>query len=65
MAKAIGDVIPATVIEDPVKAARFLLDRVDPDDVILVTGSLYLLGEVRPFLGEIAARKAQGSDSRL
>lgn len=45
-----GAKIPLTVVEDPVHALSFLQERVAPDDVILITGSLYLLGEVRPLL---------------
>jgi len=39
-------------------ALRLLIDESAPDDVIVVAGSLYLLGEVRPMLQEFAA--AQG-----
>ena len=39
-------------------ALRLLIDESAPDDVIVVAGSLYLLGEVRPMLQELAA--AQG-----
>jgi folylpolyglutamate synthase/dihydropteroate synthase len=34
-----------------------LLDEAQPDDLIVVAGSLYLLGEVRPMLQEIVAAK--------
>ena len=36
-------------------ALRLLIDESAPDDVIVVAGSLYLLGEIRPMLQEIAA----------
>lgn len=49
MAEAVKG-LPTTVIDDPRRALRSLLDRAAPDDAILVTGSLYLLGEVRPVL---------------
>jgi folylpolyglutamate synthase/dihydropteroate synthase len=39
-------------------ALRLLIAESAPDDVIVVAGSLYLLGEVRPMLQEFAA--AQG-----
>ena len=39
-------------------ALRLLIDESGPDDVIVVAGSLYLLGEVRPMLQGFAA--AQG-----
>jgi len=47
---ALGAKIPFTVIEEPARALRSLLERASPEDVILVAGSLYLLGEVRPLL---------------
>lgn len=36
-------------------ALRLLIDEAGADDVIVVAGSLYLLGEIRPMLQEIAA----------
>lgn len=47
---ALAAKIPFTVVEEPARALRSLLERASPEDVILVTGSLYLLGEVRPLL---------------
>ncbi len=47
---ALGAKIPFTVVEEPARALRSLLERAGPEDVILVAGSLYLLGEVRPLL---------------
>jgi len=55
IAKAVPRDVPYTVIDDPLEAARFLLDKAQADDAILVTGSLYLLGQVRPFLSEMAS----------
>ncbi|MGH7768106.1 MAG: bifunctional folylpolyglutamate synthase/dihydrofolate synthase [Candidatus Binatia bacterium] len=54
MAEAVKD-IPATVAEDPRQALRGMLQKAGPEDVVLVTGSLYLLGEVRPVLIRCAA----------
>ena len=54
MAEAVKQ-IPVTVVEDARQAVRRLLNKAGPDDAILVTGSLYLLGEVRPVVVEIAA----------
>lgn len=48
------------VIPDSRTALRTLLDEADADDMIVVAGSLYLLGEVRPLLEEIAAAKKTG-----
>lgn len=61
--KVVSEKIPLTVIEDPGQALRFLLGRVGPDDAILVTGSLYLLGEVRPLL--LAGPLAKSPESPL
>ena len=40
-------------------ALRGLIDESAPDDVIVVAGSLYLLGEIRPMLQEIAAARSK------
>lgn len=56
--RAVPFAIPVTVIDDPRQAIRFLLDKADPDDIIIVTGSLYLLGQVRPLFAD-ARCKAQ------
>jgi dihydrofolate synthase/folylpolyglutamate synthase len=42
--------VPSRVIESSSAAVRYVLDQAKDDDIILVTGSLYLLGEVRPIL---------------
>lgn len=68
IAEAVGEKIPLTVIENPGQALRFLLDRAGPDEVILIAGSLYLLGEVRPQLAEPARAKSpegQLADTRV
>ena len=51
VAEAVKEV-PTTVSDDPRQAIRLLLDKAGPEDAILVTGSLYLLSEVRPMLLE-------------
>lgn len=43
-----------TIEENPVQAMRSLARRSGPNDVIVVAGSLYLLGEVRPVFTEAA-----------
>ena len=40
-------------------ALRLLIDESAAEDVIVVAGSLYLLGEIRPMLQEIAAARSQ------
>ncbi|MGH7853851.1 MAG: bifunctional folylpolyglutamate synthase/dihydrofolate synthase [Candidatus Binatia bacterium] len=51
------------VISDSRVALRTLLDEADDRDVIVVAGSLYLLGEVRPMLEDIATTRTAGADS--
>jgi dihydrofolate synthase/folylpolyglutamate synthase len=46
------------VIEDSRSALEYVLDRAESNDIILVAGSLYLLGEIRPILQEIARAKS-------
>jgi dihydrofolate synthase/folylpolyglutamate synthase len=54
MAQVLGADVPWTISENPVSGIKLLLERAAADDVILVTGSLYLLGEVRPVLCPMA-----------
>jgi folylpolyglutamate synthase/dihydropteroate synthase len=44
--------VPHRVIEDSRAAVRFLIDNAAADDLVVVAGSLYLLGEVRPIVRE-------------
>ena len=45
--------VPTHLTHTPEEAIRLALERTLPDEVVLVAGSLYLLGEVRPrLLGE-------------
>lgn len=44
---------------DSRSALRLLIDESVPDDVIVVAGSLYLLGEVRPMLQAFAAARGK------
>ena len=50
LAQAVPAGIPTIVVEDPVEAIESLIKRVRGEETILVTGSLYLLGQVRPWL---------------
>ena len=52
LAKNIPVPIPNRVIQDSQTALAALLDRAQPDDILVVAGSLYLLGEVRPRLSK-------------
>ena len=59
LAEAVPKGIAARVIDHPADAVRWLLSSAETDHIILVTGSLYLLGEVRPLLVERALKKSQ------
>lgn len=50
LAQAVPAGTPTIVVEDPVEAIESLIKRVRGEETILVTGSLYLLGQVRPWL---------------
>jgi len=61
LARKMVEPINHRVISDPRGALRTLLGEAQADDMIVVAGSLYLLGEVRPMLEEIAAARAAGA----
>jgi dihydrofolate synthase / folylpolyglutamate synthase len=54
LASELDTAIPHRVLDDSRIALRTLLDESQAQDVIVVAGSLYLLGEVRPMLQELA-----------
>jgi dihydrofolate synthase / folylpolyglutamate synthase len=56
LAKTIPILVPNRVIQDSQTAFAALLDSAQPDDIVVVAGSLYLLGEVRPLLAKASAR---------
>lgn len=58
LAKSIPVQLLTRVIHDSKTALGALLDTAQPDDIVVVAGSLYLLGEVRPLLA-----KASNSDA--
>jgi dihydrofolate synthase/folylpolyglutamate synthase len=58
LAAAAGETLSHRVIADAHQAARTLLQEAAPEDVIVIAGSLYLLGEVRPLLDQLAEAKA-------
>lgn len=61
LAESLIKPIPRRAIGDSRTALRTLLDEAGPDDVVLVAGSLYLIGEIRPMLLDLAtARTARG-----
>jgi folylpolyglutamate synthase/dihydropteroate synthase len=63
LAEKVNPRIPHRVIHDSRAAMRTLLDESRPDDIIVVAGSLYLLGEIRPLLEQIATEQAASSDA--
>jgi dihydrofolate synthase / folylpolyglutamate synthase len=50
LAAYLGEKIRSRAIEDARSALEHVLAGADSDEIILVTGSLYLLGEIRPML---------------
>ena len=56
LAKNIPISVPNRVIQDSQTALAAVLDSAQPDDIVVVAGSLYLLGEVRPLLAKASAR---------
>ena len=52
LAKSMPIPVSNRVIQDSQTALAALLDSAQPDDIVVVAGSLYLLGEVRPLLGQ-------------
>jgi dihydrofolate synthase/folylpolyglutamate synthase len=62
LAEKLSDARAHRVIRDPRIGLKALLDESQGDDVIVVAGSLYLLGEVRPMLEQIAAGKPSGAE---
>jgi dihydrofolate synthase/folylpolyglutamate synthase len=57
--------IPHRAICDSRAALRTLLDESGAEDIIVVAGSLYLLGEIRPMLEPLAAIATAGGESRV
>ena len=48
--------LPCRVVPQARSGLRLLFQEAAPDDIVLVAGSLYLLGEIRPAAQELAAR---------
>jgi dihydrofolate synthase / folylpolyglutamate synthase len=57
LAEKLAAGIPRRVISDPRLALGTLLDEALDNDIVVVAGSLYLLGEIRPLLQNIAVTK--------
>jgi dihydrofolate synthase / folylpolyglutamate synthase len=54
IARWVAGSVPHRVIGDARSALRLLYDGAAPDDIVVVAGSLYLLGEIRPSALELA-----------
>ncbi len=65
LAEAVPEGMPARVIESPAEAVRWLLSGVGADQTILITGSLYLLGEIKPLLAEALKESQQGKSAGI
>jgi len=64
LASHVAGRVPYRVIDDARQALGSLLANARPEDIVLVAGSLYLLGEVRPVVQEArCARLANGTGS--
>ena len=61
LAAELNGIIPNRVIRDAKLALRTLLDEALDNDIIVVAGSLYLLGEIRPMAQQFALAKAAGA----
>lgn len=58
VAGALDERVSWTIEENPIRAVQSLVGRAHRDDVIVVAGSLYLLGEVRPVFMEMKSEKS-------
>ncbi len=63
LAEKLKAAIPHRVVRDSRVGVQMLLDEAQADDLVVVAGSLYLLGEVRPMLQRLAAAQAANAQS--
>ncbi len=64
LASHVAGRVPHRVMNDARQGLGYLLTSARPEDIVLVAGSLYLLGEVRPVVQEArCARLADGAGS--
>lgn len=54
----LGGKVPHRAIGNAPSALDYVLDRADSNDIILIAGSLYLIGEIRPLVQEIAVARS-------
>ena len=55
--------LQSQVIQDPRSAVETLVQSAGPNELIVITGSLYLLGEVRPLLATLARARQSGQSN--
>ncbi|HEY6365671.1 MAG TPA: folylpolyglutamate synthase/dihydrofolate synthase family protein [Candidatus Binatia bacterium] len=58
LASQLGGKVPHRAIENARSALEYALDRATSNDLIVVAGSLYLIGEIRAILQPMAAAKS-------
>lgn len=59
LARAWNSSVPVRIVEPPLAALRTAIANAGPEDVVVVTGSLFLLGEVRPALASVLSSPEQ------
>jgi dihydrofolate synthase / folylpolyglutamate synthase len=57
--------VPARVEREPLRAVERVLSKSGPEDVVLVTGSVYLIGEVYPYFLARTGRKGLFPEARV
>jgi dihydrofolate synthase / folylpolyglutamate synthase len=65
LAEKLGASIPHRVIADSRTALRMLVEEAREEDVVVVAGSLYLLGEIRPVAEAIANSRTKTAPAQL
>jgi dihydrofolate synthase/folylpolyglutamate synthase len=55
MASYFAGALPSRVVADAASGLRLIVQEATPDEIVLVAGSLYLLGEIRPEAQKLAA----------
>jgi dihydrofolate synthase/folylpolyglutamate synthase len=58
LASQLDGKIPHQAIENPRAAFEYVLGRAESDDIILIAGSLYLIGELRPLVQALAEARS-------
>ncbi|HSF57670.1 MAG TPA: cyanophycin synthetase, partial [Candidatus Binatia bacterium] len=64
LASQLSGRVPHRVIEDAPSALGYVLDRATSNDLIVVAGSLYLIGEIRAIVQQVAAAKSVKTNSQ-